>query len=621
MTNITKTIYQYIFNKFNWLFLAFVLLGFLPSHNLLAQNDTEFWFVAPEITLGHFHPGGANAFLKMSSGNLPAKVTISMPAADPLVFPDIVIDMLPNSFHVEDLTCWVVSPCTGINPGSTYPVASYYDVNLLENKPLNPNGINNFGLKITSTTPITAYYEISRHQNKDIWALKGSNGLGTEFYTPFQNIANNGSYTPQPYSAIDVVASVDGTVVQFRLPPGIAASYGAGPQTNIPQGGIFTRTLQRGQTFSLFPLDFSQVAANRLAGTKITSNNPIAVTLKDDSHAHLSYGCRDVSGDQLIPTNIIGKEYIAIRTALYDQDNLFILATEKGTTIKVFNDAGNIVNTQVLNASQQFHQPLPDGQTYYRIVADKPVYVWHVGGFGCEVGGAVLPPIDKCTGVPRVSFARTSSEEFFIIMMVRQGAEKSFTFDGAVNNVLFPPSNFTPVQDSEWSVARFGPFSTAQIAVGTHYMENSEDIFHLGIVNGGAGSGCFYGYFSDYSEFAPTTLVVETGTSGGRICVGETLQLMASGGTKYKWVPNLYLDFDDIATPLAQNILTSITYEVQVSGACNLADTIAIAIQAAGPVDVDFEPDTYEGCAKPPAGGGTPVYNFTFMNQSTGDYS
>ena len=142
---------------------------------------------------------------------------------------------------------------------------------------------------------------------------------------------------------------------------------------------------------------------------------------------------------------------------------------------------------------------------------------------------------------------------------------------------------------SDWSVARFGPFTTGQIAVGTHYMENTEDIFHLGIVNGGTSSGCFYGYFSDYNEFAPTTLVVESGSSGGRICVGESLQLYASGGTKYKWVPDTYLDFDDIATPQAQDIASSITYTVTVSGACNLSQDLQVDIRAAGPVDALFE--------------------------------
>lgn len=625
MTDITQAIYQYLFKKCNWLFLALLLLGFSPQ-KLLAQTDTEFWFVVPEITINHSYPGGVPAYFKLSSGSLPASVTISMPAGNPAIFPDIPINLGANDFQVVDVSCWIVSPCNPIVGTST-------DNNLLENKPSNASGINNFGILITSTAPITAYYEVSNSNNKDIWALKGRNALGTTFFTPFQNQRNNDTYSPNyPYSAIDIVATQDNTTVRFTLPPGIQASYGA-PATTRPAGSTFTVTLNRGQTFSLFPRwrtdlappRISQDPAHRLVGVKVESVNgePIAITTKDDSFFHTSGTCRDVAGDQMIPTNIIGKEYAAIRTALNNQDNLYLLATEDATQITVYDDAGNVVNSIDRNTGQQFHQPLPDGQTYYRIVADKPIYVWHIGGFGCEVGGAVLPPIDKCTGVPRVSFARTSSETFYIIMMVRKGAENFFTFNGAVRNDLFPPGNFTELLPlpSDWSVARFGPFSTAQIPVGTHYMENSEDIFHLGIVNGGGSTGCFYGYFSDYNEFAPTTLVVETGTSGGRVCVGETLQLYADGGTSYLWSPADWLSDATSPTPVINNIPGSETFSVQISGACDRDTTISLSIQAAGPVDVLFEPDTHEGCAKPPAGGGTPVYNFTFTNQSTGDYS
>ncbi|MFP4556407.1 MAG: PKD domain-containing protein [Bacteroidales bacterium] len=607
--------------------IQFVLISvfLLQPFRAEAQTDTEFWFVVPEITIDHSYPGGVPAYFKLSSGDLPAEVTISMPAGDPAIFPDIVVNLGANDFQEVDVSCWIVDPC---NP----PDGTSSDVNLLENKPINASGINNFGILITSTAPITAYYEVSRGNNKDIWALKGKNALGTTFFTPFQNLErNDDSYNPAyPYSAIDVVATEDGTDVQFTLPPGISASYGNSGD-NRPAGSTFTRTLNKGQTFSLFPRwrsdlspeRISQAAADRLVGTLVESVNgePIAVTLNDDSYFHTSGTCRDVAGDQLIPANITGLEYIAIRTDLNNQDNLFVLATENGTQVTVYDENDNVVSTTPLNAHQQHHEPLPAGEPYYRIVADKPVYVWHVGGFGCEVGGAVLPPIDRCTGVPKVSFARTSTETFYIIMMVRKGAEDFFEFDGVERNDLFNPGDFIEVLNSDWSVARFGPFTTGEIDVGTHTMQNTEDIFHLGIVNGGSSSGCFYGYFSDYNEFDPTTLVVETGTSGGRVCVGETLQLYASGGTEYLWTPDTHLDDPTSATPVASNIGGSINYSVTVSGACNRDTTIDVGIQAAGPVDMLFEPDVYEACASPPSGGGTPAYEFTFTNNSVGDYS
>lgn len=597
------------------------MLSALSLGGVFAQTDTEFWFVVPDITYGHNSPGGVPASLKFSSSNFAATVTISMPAGDPAIFPDIVVELAPYDFQVVSLDAWIVSSGADVNP------------TLLENKALTPDGINNFGLHITSTAPITAYYEVNNYNNKDIWALKGRNGLGTEFFTPFQNQANNGTYTPQPISAIDIVATEDGTDVTFTLPPGKGASYGTGPETGIaatPAGNVFTVTLDRGQTFSLFPLNRSTAAANRLAGTKIESTNPIAVTIKDDSHLHTSGSCMDVSGDQLIPTQVwdkntssykdlIGKEYIAIRTALNDKDNLFILPVEDNTNIKIYNPAGTEVANETRNAREQYYQALPTGTEYYHIVADKPVYVMHIGGFGCEVGAAILPPVEKCTGVPRVAFARTSTEDFYIVIMVRKGAEDGFEFDGVERDDIFPPGSFIPVPNSEWSVARFGPISQANAAEGTHFMRNTKDIFHLGIVNGGSSSGCFYGYFSDYNEFNPETLVIETGSEGGRICSGQTLSLYASGGTKYEWSPATYLDDPTSETPTAYNIESSINYTVKISGACNTSATRHVNLQVGGPVTASFDSDFYTACATPITSGGIPGHTFNFTSTSTGD--
>ena len=68
------------------------------------------------------------------------------------------------------------------------------------------------------------------------------------------------------------MATEDNTHVTFTLPPGKAASYGS-LLTTIPAGGTYTLTLNRGQTFSLFPVNYSIFAADRLAGTRIESTH------------------------------------------------------------------------------------------------------------------------------------------------------------------------------------------------------------------------------------------------------------------------------------------------------------------------------------------------------------
>lgn len=600
--------------------LLFLFLLFFGTNSpLLAQTDTEFWFVVPDITRGHNSPGGVPAALKFSSSNLPSTVTVTMPADPYGNFPPIVINLGAYDFFELSLDYW-------INAGS-------YDRDWLENKPLTPDGINNFGLHITATAPITAYYEVNNYYNKDIWALKGRNGLGTEFYTPFQTSGANGSsYNPRPISAIDIVAIEDGTQITFQLPTGKRASYGSSPMSHVTTGS-YTLTLNRGQTFSLFPYNRSQNPNDRLVGTRIISTNPIAVTITDDSHQHTSGTCYDVSGDQLIPTQIfdphiaankdlIGKEYIAMRTDLYNQDNLYILATQNNTNIEIYSPSGGApIHTYTIDAKQQIHQPLPISAAYYRIVASEPIYVLHIGGFGCEVGGAILPPIDKCTGVPRVAFARTSDQTFYIMVMVRKGAEDGFEFNGAVRDDLFPPGSFANVDDSDWSVGKFGPFTTGQAEVRTHFLRNTKDIFHLGIVNGGSSTGCFYGYFSNYNEFFPEALVVETEATGNRFCVGESVQLWANGGTSYSWEPPDYLDNPTSETPIALNLPEPKTYRVTIGGACNNIDYKDIKLQIAGPVTASFKADPNNGCAQPPIANpaGIPQVTFNFTSTSTGD--
>jgi len=598
------------FIRQNIVFVA-LLLGFSFIYSsLIAQTDTEFWFVAPEVTISHQIPGGQPASLRFATGLLPATVTISMPAnrydpaTNPTGFQDIVFDMLAHSFHIEDVTCWIMTPCTPIPVTS----AAAVDVNKMENKPLNASGINKFGIHITATNPITAYYEVSRQNNKDIWALKGSNGLGLDFYTPFQTNKDNQSITPvQPYSAIDVVATRDFTQVTFQLPtlvPAIAASYGL-PYTNLAASGSVTVPLMRGQTFSLFPLGQSRAAANRLRGTHITSNLPIAVSLKDDSFLHTGGGCYDIAGDQLVPTNIIGKEYAVIRTDLYQtvspdlnrHDHIYILATQDATQVTVYKTDGTVEGVYNLNAGKQQYVRIWFPETFYRIVSTKPVYVWHVGGFGCEQGGAILPPIDICTGTTQVAFARTSTETFYIIMMVRKGAETGFLFDGVVRNDLFPPASFVSIAPtSKWSVARFGPFTTAQIAANSHFMENSKDIFHLGIVNGGSSSGCFYGYFSDYNELKIEAVVAGTNSSVLKTCYGNPVQLRAFGGTDYLWSPDSSLSDPTSQLPMATPLVNT-KYQVVVSGACDMTDTAFIDVLVSTQLSAAFITDKVEGCA------------------------
>ena len=238
-----------------------IILLLTQAVNSFSQTDVEFWFVAPEITIGHGNfPGGEPVYFRVSALDLDATVRIYQPANP---------SGLDTTFTV---------PASG-----TVSIDASPWIDDLENR---PGGIVlNKGVRITSTNLVTVYYDEDEYWNQDIFALKGSNALGLEFYTPFNEVWNNGNYNPLPYSSIDIVATEDNT--QITITPTAAI---VGHAAGVP----FTITLAKGQTYSC--LATSQSAAGHLGGSHIVADKPIAVTLKDDSVA--GNVCRDLIGDQ-----------------------------------------------------------------------------------------------------------------------------------------------------------------------------------------------------------------------------------------------------------------------------------------------------------------------------------
>ncbi|MBK6966053.1 MAG: IgGFc-binding protein [Bacteroidales bacterium] len=198
------------------------LLNFLfifYSVSIFAQIDTEFWFVAPEVSSDQANFNIPIVF-RISTLNKEAGVIIDQPA-NPLFVP-ITIDIPANFTHSVDLSSFL---------------------ELVENKPANE--VLNKGIRIRSTEMVGVYYEVVSSYcfcNPEIFTLKGKNALGTYFFTPFQNILNNQSfYYPTPYSAFDIVATENNTTVQIRTTNDIVG-HSAGVE--------FSVLLNKGQTYS-----------------------------------------------------------------------------------------------------------------------------------------------------------------------------------------------------------------------------------------------------------------------------------------------------------------------------------------------------------------------------------
>ena len=501
------------------------ILGF----SVYAQVDTEFWFVAPEITQNH---ADRPIYIRIASFQKAATITISQPAN-----PD---------FYTITKT---------IGPNSALSIDMTDQIDEIENKP--PDQISSplkYGILIQSTSPITAYYEVLGSNyvgigvNSDIFVLKGSHALGNEFYVPFQTHWDNNSGVGGS-SSFDIVATEDNTTITITPTKDL---YGS--PSNHPAGVSFNVVLQRGETYSA--RSASLLGIDHPSGSHIKSNKPIAVTTKDDSIVEGS--SYDLAGDQIIPINNIGKEYIAIKVSdSVNTDRLYIVATKANTSIYL---DGSSTPVATLNAGDTYEYHLLSPTL--SISASDSVYVWHVAGFEDELGGAILPAIG-CTGSKQVNFTRSTDELFYLNIVVKSGYEQYFKLNGSTT--LITASEFGNVAGTSntWKYAQvfFNPYIIPSNSA--NIIENDSSDFQLAILNGSTDTGFRYGYFSDFG-------FLELG-SDKSICQGDSLQLDAG------FLRDSYL-WNTGATGEYITVKDSGIYKVTITkGICKNSDSIHVA--------------------------------------------
>ena len=485
-----------------------MLLFFGSPQQSQAQSGTDFWFAPPYVTHLHNPPGGKPVYLLLSSMGAASTVTVSIPAN--VGFTPIVVTIPASKSKRIDLSAFQAS---------------------LETTPT--NAVLNTGLRIQATTPITANYEEDNTNNPEDFALKGVNALGTQFYIPLTNFApyrNEVSFGApnQAIASFDIVATQNGTIVTIYSPV---------PVDGHPALTQFSVTLNAGQTYSCGWSGVNwTLPSTHPAGAAVLSNKPIAITVKDDSDHNASGGCYDLIGDQIIPVNILGTDYVAVKGFLNNGGNesVFITATQNNTSIYL---DGNAIPIITMFAGETFRidmDSLPtaaDNSIYVK--ASNPVYATHVTGFGCEMGSAILPPLN-CAGSHQVNFMRSTNEAFYLTLLVHTTAINNFTITGPGTATITPASFVTvPGTGGLWKAARI-QYTLADIPVDSGFsVTNSIDVFALGIINGGAATGCRYGYFSEF--VAP--IVVSAGVDQN-VCANDTAQLSGSvtgGSTSGIW--------------------------------------------------------------------------------------
>ncbi len=455
----------------------------LSATYINAQIDTMFWFAAPDQNDLYDDP----VYIRVATFKKPSTVTISMPANSS--FSKITQTVAANSTYSFDMTSYLAT-------------ISNSEIDKVTNK----------GILITATNIISAYYEASSPVNPDIFSLKGKNAIGKDFVIT----SMNKNWVVGDRCAFYVVAKEDNTTITINPSVDLVGH----PKTS----GSFTKTLNKGEVYSARSNSTGNATYN-VGGTIVTSNKDVAITMANDLQGTPS-GCGDINGDQMVPTVIAGKKFITLPgklTVLSDSisDLLYVYPTQDSTVITV---NGTLVATKNRG---EFYEIVSSSATHY-ITTDKPSLVYQVGGFGCEVGGAVIPQIE-CTGSTSVGIIRSTNENAFINLLVKSGGETGFTFNGSSSVITAADFSSVPNTGDAWMWAQ-KTLTTTEFPVGGGAIVKNSQPFHLGLTNGSAGGGTRYGYFSGFGGFTPD---VDLTIINGQAELETDLT-----GTAYQWYRN-----------------------------------------------------------------------------------
>lgn len=520
---------KYNFRKiqFVWVLQLIVALGMHTG--LQAQQDTIFWFAAPDISSAE---GQSPIYLKFQSYSDPAIVTVSLPANGG--FSPIVVNLTANDNDSINLTPFIAQ--------IESPAA---------------NVVATTGIKVSSSANITAYYEVVAPSNREMFSLKGSKGLGTNFYTPFQKFWDNAVVAPATFSSFEIVATQDNTTVLIT------------PRTNITghtANVTYSIILDQGETYS--GRDMNVTAATSLAGSIISSDKPIAVTLF--SGALSNAGCTSTIGDQITPTDYIGKDYI-IRKGTATNERVFILATANGTSIDIENSG---TTSTLINWGETYSYTLTDNENY--IHTSKPVYVWHVSGFGCSIASAQVPSL-FCAGKYEQTFVRSNSDSLGLILYTRSGFEDAFQLNGNPSLITASDFNVVPGTSGDFVVA-LKYFNTTDVPINTYNLvTNSEDIFGMAVLHGKSGTDASYAYLSEFHSYP----FVDAGLAEDTICanIPYTLTGIVGGGSVTgSWGSSGYGTF--------VNGLTALDNTYICSNLDTIISPISIILSSTGPCPV-----------------------------------
>lgn len=501
------------------------------SLSATAQIDNLFYFAPPWVTPDH-------------DDKKPIKFHISS-FSSPTTTVRIYQPATPTSSVAMDTTFYM-------GPGQLVDVTYWYQAapspfnmsyDSLETRPANVVRTN--GIKITSNQKITVVYDevTTSPNNPETFSLKGRNGLGTEFVCPFQTKWNNKTLgadrngdgiITQPKQQINIVATQSNTVVWIRPRCNVV-----GHLANVTYSVLLSK---EGSCYTVENITTqTSITGQNLSGTVVYSDKPIAVTVADDSvnpGSGAGQTCYDLMGDQIVPVDLVGTDYIINRGQLNPQtgEAFFVVATENFTQVDI---VGATATSTLLNKGDTYVYNLTSDLTYAR--ANKNVYLLHASGYGCELGEALLPPLN-CAGSDSVTFTRNNTDAFFLNVLCKAPAVNNFVLSNTLMTTALAPASFTMIPSTAslsggpFYGAQFGPFSTSVIPANSSNLlintAGTSGFFALGIFNGTQTGGTLFHYMSSFlRRTSIATNTVSSICSGGAGTVALTGTISGAANT------------------------------------------------------------------------------------------
>ncbi|MDO4704352.1 IgGFc-binding protein, partial [Tannerella sp.] len=505
----------------------------------LSAQDTEFWFVAPQSGISTLNNGGF-VFTNTSQVNS-ARVTIT--------------------YYKSGLTETIN---IGPGEGARRVIDQPFSATNVENMMIDAGNVVAGGIHIESTEQLIAYYFFDANATKDIFALKGKAALGTKFFVPqttdgfyINGDPGTGNSYPHAFDQIDIVATEDNTTVTVTLTRDCVKEYNTvtGTATADIPAGTYTVTLPRkGDVIKYLEKGHGTPGVfNTLAGTKIESDKPVAVSSTEEVTNH------DMIADQIIPVDKVGTLFPIVKAfsdkggattgwPSYSDDRVYIMATEDGTDVKVnLPDGTSQTLASGLNAGQGTSYSMGDLHTApyaVSIKTTKPSYCLQTTAQSYHPGGAVLPSIYSVSA-SKLSFyqfpAPGPTERNAIFLVFRDTCEKYFEimYGGNIYNLMehcgIPTVGATPAQTGRvpgiagWSYLR----ATLPVAADNQVItiSNSESVFSLGYFSGSLDQVyATFGYLSAFGDwkFDPDTIYR---------CAAKPRPVTLMGGyaANYKW--------------------------------------------------------------------------------------